>query len=122
MLADTGAYADSGGTVIVLAANCVSGPYNVPNVHIVGRVVNTNNPPCGAMRGFGMPQAHFACERQMDELARISGIDPVEIRRINGIDKGMTIVTGVNILNRCGMLSSLSGAGMAEQVGKTCVV
>ena len=118
MLADTGAYADSGGTVIVLAANCVSGPYNVPNPRITGRVVNTNNPPCGAMRGFGMPQAHFACERQMDELARISGIDPVEIRRINGIDKGMKLVTGVNILNRCGMLSSLTRAARQSRWGK----
>ncbi len=107
MVADTGPYSNSGATVIVLAANCISGPYAIPNAHIQGFAVNTNNPTCGAMRGFGMPQAHFACERQMDALAKITGIDPLEIRKINGLKKGMKLITGVNLLDQNGMMESL---------------
>lgn len=118
MIADTGAYADSGGTVIILAANSVGGPYSIPNARITGRAVNTNNPPCGAMRGFGMPQANFACERQMDELARAAGIDPLEIRRINGVKKGMELVTGVNLLGRSGMLPGLNSVARRAGWGK----
>ena len=50
--------------------------------------VYTNNPPCGAMRGFGAVQAAFAYESQMDQLADAVGLDPVEIRVRNGLSEG----------------------------------
>ena len=62
------------------------GPYDVPNVHIDGYGVRTNNPPCGAMRGFGAVQACFAYEAQMDKLAAALGMDPVEIRLRNALE------------------------------------
>jgi CO/xanthine dehydrogenase Mo-binding subunit len=65
--------------VVGNAATLGVGPYNVPNVAIDGYGVYTNNPPCGAMRGFGAVQACFAYESQMDKLAAALGLDPVEI-------------------------------------------
>ena len=59
------------------------------------------------MRGFGMPQAHFAAERQMDELARRVGVDPMEIRLKNGLTSGKKMATGVTTLDAAGMRNSL---------------
>lgn len=110
MIADTGPYANSGSTVIDLAANCVSGPYSVEHARVKAYAVNTNNPACGAFRGFGMPQAHFACERQMDELAKATSMDPLVFRKINGLKKGMKIITGVNVIERGDIVSCLDRA------------
>ena len=70
VLLDGGAYASSSPAVLANASTFAAGPYEVPNVRIEGTVVYTNNPPCGAMRGFGAPQVCFAYESAMDELAR----------------------------------------------------
>ena len=56
--------------------------------------VFTNNPPCGAMRGFGCVQAAFAYEALMDELADAVGLDRVEIRQLNGMREGDRNITG----------------------------
>src|SRR5207248_8517666 len=56
--------------------------------------VYTNNPPCGAMRGFGAVQTCFAAEAQMDKLADALGIDPVELRLLNALGPGATLPTG----------------------------
>ena len=69
MIGDSGAYASVGGKVLERAAGHACGPYRVPNVDIESMAVYTNNPPCGAMRGFGANQAHFAMEGCMDLLA-----------------------------------------------------
>ena len=61
---------------------------------IDGWAVRTNNPPCGAMRGFGVVQACFAHESQMDKLAAACGLDPVELRLRNAIETGDLLVTG----------------------------
>jgi xanthine dehydrogenase molybdenum-binding subunit len=66
MLGDSGAYASVGGKVLERAAGHACGPYKVPVVDIESRAVYTNNPPCGAMRGFGANQAHFAMEGCLD--------------------------------------------------------
>ena len=71
-----------------------AGPYEVPNVRVEGTVVYTNNPPCGAMRGFGAAQVCFAHEAQMDKLARALGIDPVELRLRNAMSTGSVLPTG----------------------------
>jgi CO/xanthine dehydrogenase Mo-binding subunit len=71
-----------------------AGPYVVPNVHIDAYGVYTNNPPCGAMRGFGSVQAAFGYEAQMDKLAAALGMDPVDFRCRNAMEMGSTGPTG----------------------------
>jgi CO/xanthine dehydrogenase Mo-binding subunit len=94
LLMDGGAYASSSPAVIVNAATFAAGPYEVPNVRIEGTVVYTNNPPCGAMRGFGAPQVCFAYESAMDALAARLGLDPLELRRRNAVRTGSVLPTG----------------------------
>jgi CO/xanthine dehydrogenase Mo-binding subunit len=70
------------------------GPYVVPNVRMDCFGAYTNNPPCGAMRGFGAVQAAFAYESQMDKAALALGIDPVELRVRNAMSEGAEAPTG----------------------------
>ncbi|MGO9292295.1 MAG: xanthine dehydrogenase subunit D [Streptosporangiaceae bacterium] len=91
---DGGAYASSSPAVVGNAVTFAAGPYDVPNVAVEGTVVYTNNPPCGAMRGFGAPQVCFAHEAQMDKLAHRLGLHPVEIRRRNALRTGSMLPTG----------------------------
>jgi CO/xanthine dehydrogenase Mo-binding subunit len=94
ILLDGGAYASSSTAVISNACSFAPGPYAVENVRIEGLVVYTNNPPCGAMRGFGAVQACFAAEAQMDKLAAALDIDPVELRLLNALEPGGQLPTG----------------------------
>jgi xanthine dehydrogenase D subunit len=91
---DGGAYTSSSRAVAANAATLGIGPYQVPNVAMDTYAVYTNNPPCGAMRGFGAVQACFAYESQMDELARRLGLDPVELRIRNALREGSAMPTG----------------------------
>jgi CO/xanthine dehydrogenase Mo-binding subunit len=70
------------------------GPYEVPHIAIDAYGARTNNPPCGAMRGFGAVQACYAYESQMDALAAKLGLDPVEIRVRNAVSQGSKLATG----------------------------
>ncbi len=94
ILLDGGAYASSSTAVISNACSFAAGPYRVPNVLIEGTAVYTNNPPAGAMRGFGAVQTCFAAESQMDKLAAALQIDPVELRLLNALEPGDTLATG----------------------------
>ena len=85
---DGGAYASSSNAVCTNAATFACGPYDVPNAHIESHMLYTNNPPCGAMRGFGAVQVCFAHETQMDRLARELGMDPLELRMKNALKPG----------------------------------
>src|SRR5215472_16136770 len=91
---DGGAYASSTTAVTANAGTMGAGPYIVPSVHIDAYGVYTNNPPCGAMRGFGCVQAAFGYEAQMDKLAAALGMDPVEFRCRNAMHQGATGPTG----------------------------
>jgi len=91
---DGGAYMSSSPAVAGNAATLGAGPYEVPNVAIDVYAAYTNNPPCGAMRGFGAVQACFAYESQMDECARRAGLDPVEFRIRNAMSQGSVMPTG----------------------------
>ncbi|GAB2989394.1 xanthine dehydrogenase subunit D [Amycolatopsis acidiphila] len=91
---DGGAYASSTGAVVANAATLGVGPYDVPNVSVDCWGAYTNNPPCGAMRGFGAVQAAFGYESQMDKLAEACGLDPVEIRVRNAMSEGSVMPTG----------------------------
>jgi len=94
ILLDGGAYASSSTAVICNACAFACGPYRVDNALIEGTVVYSNNPPCGAMRGFGAVQTCFAHEAQMDKLAAALDIDPVELRLLNALEPGDTLPTG----------------------------
>ncbi|HEX6843548.1 MAG TPA: xanthine dehydrogenase subunit D [Actinomycetota bacterium] len=94
VMIDGGAYSSSSPAVIGNATSFLAGPYEVPNALLEGTAVYTNNPPCGAMRGFGAPQVTFAYEAQMDRLAVELGMDPVELRRRNAVRKGSVLPTG----------------------------
>ena len=94
ILLDGGAYASSSTAVISNACSFAVGPYAVDDVLVEGLVVYTNNPPCGAMRGFGAVQTCFAAEAQMDKLAAALDIDPVELRLLNALEPGGMLATG----------------------------
>ena len=79
------------------AASFALGPYEVPSARIDSYVVYTDNPPCGAMRGFGAVQTCFAHEAQMDKLAAALDMDPVELRLRNAMATGTSMPTGAPI-------------------------
>ncbi len=85
---DGGAYMSSSRAVVANAGTLGVGPYDVPNVSVDAWGAYTNNPPCGAMRGFGAVQACFAYESQMDKLAEALGLHPVEVRARNAMAQG----------------------------------
>ncbi|MGW9581233.1 xanthine dehydrogenase subunit D [Streptomyces albidoflavus] len=94
---DGGAYASSSPAVVGNAASLGAGPYVIDNVEIETLALYTNNPPCGAMRGFGAVQACFAYEAQMDKLAAALGMDPVELRQLNAMEQGSVLPTGQSV-------------------------
>jgi CO/xanthine dehydrogenase Mo-binding subunit len=94
ILLDGGAYASSSTAVIANASCFAVGPYQRPNATVDGWVVYTNNPPCGAMRGFGSVQNCYAHEAQMDKLAAALDMDPVELRIRNAMETGSQMITG----------------------------
>ncbi|KOG53360.1 carbon monoxide dehydrogenase [Streptomyces griseoflavus] len=91
---DGGAYASASPAVVGNASSLSVGPYAVEDVDIEAIALYTNNPPCGAMRGFGAVQACFAYEAQMDKLAKKLGMDPVEFRQLNAMEQGTLLPTG----------------------------
>src|SRR5205807_3037145 len=92
---DGGAYASSSTAVIANATCFAVGPYECPNATIDGVVVYTNNPPCGAMRGFGSVQNCYAHEAQMDKLAAALGLEPVELRVRRALETGSELLPGL---------------------------
>jgi xanthine dehydrogenase molybdenum-binding subunit len=107
MIGDKGAYASVGSKVLERAAGHCTGPYKVDNVEVVSRAVYTNNPPCGAMRGFGANQAAFAIESLLDMLAERVGIDGWEIRYRNALDVGDRFCTGQTLEASVGLKKTL---------------
>jgi CO/xanthine dehydrogenase Mo-binding subunit len=97
VLLDGGAYASSSSAVVSNAARFACGPYRVPNALVDATVVRTNNPPCGAMRGFGAVQVCFGHESQMDKLAARLGLDPVGLRLRNALSTGDVLPTGQKV-------------------------
>lgn len=91
---DGGAYASTSSAVLINAVTHMQGPYKCEIATVDGFAVRTNNPPCGAMRGFGVVQACFAHESQMDKLAAACGLDPVDIRLKNAMRTGDKLITG----------------------------
>jgi xanthine dehydrogenase molybdenum-binding subunit len=107
MIGDKGAYASVGSKVLERAAGHCCGPYKVDNVHVVSLAVYTNNPPCGAMRGFGANQAAFAIDSMVDILAEKVGIDGWEMRYRNALDVGDIFATGQQFESSIGLKKTL---------------
>ncbi|MGW2614941.1 xanthine dehydrogenase family protein molybdopterin-binding subunit [Streptomyces sp. NPDC001500] len=91
---DGGAYASASPAVVGNASSLGIGPYVVDDVDVEAIALYTNNPPCGAMRGFGAVQACFAYEAQMDKVAKELGLDPVKFRQLNAMEQGSLLPTG----------------------------
>lgn len=107
MIGDSGAYASVGGKVLERAAGHACGPYRVPVVDIVARAAYTNNPPCGAMRGFGVCQTAFAIEACVDLLAEKVGLDRWQMRWLNAVDIGDMYSTGQILEKSVGLKKTL---------------
>ena len=107
LLGDSGAYASVGGKVLERAAGHACGAYRVPAVKIEAVAAYTNNPPCGAMRGFGVNQTAFAMEGCLDLLAAKVGIDGWEMRWRNALRVGDTFTTGQILEKSVGLEKTL---------------
>jgi CO/xanthine dehydrogenase Mo-binding subunit len=106
---DGGAYASSSTAVLANATTLAAGPYFVPNARLEGVVAYTNNPPSGAMRGFGAVQVAVGYEAQMDKLAAALGIDPIALRVANALRPGQAMPTG-QLLRGSAPIPELLGA------------
>jgi CO/xanthine dehydrogenase Mo-binding subunit len=115
ILLDGGAYASSSTAVTSNAASFAVGPYRVDNALIESTSVYTNNPPCGAMRGFGAVQVCFAHEAQMDKLAEALDIDPIELRLLNALEPGDVLPTGQKITGTFPVAEVIRRAAALEQ-------
>ncbi|MBI3128925.1 MAG: xanthine dehydrogenase family protein [Candidatus Tectomicrobia bacterium] len=114
---DKGAYAANGGDnppAFKRATYHALGPYQIPNVKVDVYCVHTNHPYGGQMRGPGCPQVHFAGEQQLDELARALGIDPIELRRINGLKIGSRTPWNQRLSESVGLMETLAKAEEAS--------
>jgi xanthine dehydrogenase molybdenum-binding subunit len=107
IIGDTGAYASVGAKVLERAAGHACGAYRVANVDVEACAVYTNNPPAGAMRGFGVPQVTFALEGLLDVLAERVGIDGWEIRWRNAMTVGDRFGTGQRLTSGVGLQQTL---------------
>jgi len=119
IVGDTGAYASVGAKVLERAAGHSCGPYRVPNVDAEARTVYTNNPPCGAMRGFGANQAAFAIEGTLDRLAEKVGIDGYDIRDRNILNPGDRFATGQMMDKNCGIRQTLEAVRTVYKGART---
>ena len=90
---DGGAYAGLSAVVLQRAMFAAAGVYRIPNIHLSGRVVATNNVPSGAFRGFGAPQALFAVELHMEHLAKHLGVDVKSFKEAHFVAQGDNTVT-----------------------------
>jgi xanthine dehydrogenase molybdenum-binding subunit len=113
MIGDSGAYASVGGKVLERAAGHACGPYRVTAVDVEALAVYTNNPPCGAMRGFGVPQAAFALEGCLDLLAKKVGLDGWEMRSRNIVAVGDAVTTGQVLEKSVGIRKTLDAVKQA---------
>ncbi|MDV3278156.1 MAG: xanthine dehydrogenase family protein molybdopterin-binding subunit [Nitrososphaerales archaeon] len=103
LVSDTGAYASLGVLVIMRATFHCTGAYEVPSVKADSYLVYTDNTYAGSLRGFGGPQAIFAIESQIEELAHKLGIDPLEFRLKNMLVPGKRNATGALMDDSCGL-------------------
>ena len=110
MVLDNGAYTSWGATTPSVMMVPISSLYRVPNIRYVASCVYTNNTYCQAMRGYGNPQATFAVESSLDQLAEAAGIDPLDFRLINSNLPGELSPMRLKITT-CGLKECLEAVG-----------
>jgi CO/xanthine dehydrogenase Mo-binding subunit/aerobic-type carbon monoxide dehydrogenase small subunit (CoxS/CutS family) len=118
IIGDKGAYASVGAKVLERAGGHCTGPYRVPAIDMESLAVYTNNPPCGAMRGFGANQAAFAIEGLLDRLAEKVGIDGYDIRDRNILEPGEAFATGQILDKPFGLRKTLEACKDAYKSAK----
>lgn len=116
---DGGAYTEYGVNIVKASGFASTGPYEFDNVKTDAYCVYTNNPVGGPYRGFGMCEIHFGIEQNIDEVAKEIGMDPIEIRCVNGLAPGKSTGTG-EIMKSCGFLEALDQVAEAIQYDKPC--
>ncbi len=114
IVADTGAYASLGPTVLDVAIENSCGPYRIPNIDIDAYLVYTNNGVAGAFRGFGAPQVNFAMESNLDIIAEKLSIDRLEIRKKNVLREGDIGPFGYKLLGSIGVYETLQKAERSD--------
>jgi carbon-monoxide dehydrogenase large subunit len=114
IVVDNGAYASWGPDVAARGILTVFGPYRIPNLELLSRLVYTNKQIAGAYRGFGSTQATWACEAHMDVIAAKLGIDPFELRMKNAYVDGDCYING-QMMSRVGLKQTLTSA--AQKIG-----
>ena len=120
---DCGAYGTHGLTVCSVSANRGLSTYRCPNLRVDAKIVYTNKPVPGAFRGYGAPQAHWALESLMDEIAAEMSLDPVEFRLKNAVRVGDSLPLAKalgegregfeQVIQSCGLAECLTQAGTA---------
>ena len=121
-IGDTGPYVNSGEEVMMVMAAYGVSPYFVPNARSEAYTVLTNNPIGGAFRGFGVPQCTFAFERQMDALARELGMDPLELRLMNGLTTGQQFQAKSVVRQGDGMRACLEKVRQISRWDEKCTI
>ena len=121
VVADGGAYCYTTNKVLGNTTATCAGAYVIPNVKVDVDGVYTNNPPSGAFRGFGSPQAIFAAEMQMNKLAQALNMDPLELRLKNLLGEGSLtpmgtpLPEGVSLAEVAGRCARAAGWQQTEQ-------
>jgi CO/xanthine dehydrogenase Mo-binding subunit len=113
LVSDAGAYVYLSPWVLLYSMVDAAGPYRIPHVKIDGYTVLTNNTFTSANRGFGAPQVCFAYESQMDDLARRLNMDPLDIRKVNYLEKGEDLATGQALEHHVALKETTDGAFQA---------
>ncbi|MFH1178082.1 MAG: molybdopterin cofactor-binding domain-containing protein [Acidobacteriota bacterium] len=118
---DGGAYTSFGVITVYYAGSMIPTLYKIPNYKYFGRRMYTNKPPCGAMRGHGVPQPRFAFESLLDMLAERIGMDPIDIRMANAMEPNTRTVNDLDVLS-CEFKATLQTvrerSGWDEKKGK----
>ncbi len=118
---DGGAYSSFGVITAYYAGFMIPTLYHIPNYRYRGRRMYTNRPPCGAMRGHGVPQPRFAFESLLDALAERIGMDPIDLRMANAMDPNTRTVNDLDVLS-CEFRATLEDvrekSGWDEKRGK----
>jgi CO/xanthine dehydrogenase Mo-binding subunit len=113
VIGDSGPYANIFPAVLGATVELISGPYKIPNEQVEAFAVATNNLISGGMRGFGTPEVAFAFEQNIDQLALELGIDPIEFRMKNGMEKGTLMPSGAYIYHDIGLKETIRKAARA---------
>ena len=111
ILWDSGAYASKAPEVSYRGATTIFGPYRIPHIEMISRLVYTNNQITGAYRGFGTTQVTWACESQIDIIAHALGLDPLSFRQKNAYKEGDRFING-QVLKGVGLSETLERASM----------